>query len=571
VAAPPPAAPPTQTPPPVTRQPTASQLDAALFYQVLLGELELVRQDPGAAYSLLLDAAQRTRRNELYRRTVEVALQARAGSAALNAATQWSQANPEAEDAYRYQLQILLALNRGAELGPALQNLVRLAPPDKRTAVIAAIPQTLERASDKAGALQATREALVPAMRQPETASAAWAAVGQMQLMQQATDDAMASAQQALAQRPYALNAAVLALGLMELRHPQAPALVRRYLDSLDQPVLSGDALNVQVAYLRLLLDQRQWAEADTLLTQLLTQQPKLPEAWLLRGSLKTQQREDAAAQDALLRYLELSAELPAEATRRGQIQAYLNLAELAERRHDLPAANAWLNRIERPEELAAVQLRRAILLARQGQVDAARATLRQPPARNDEELRRQLMTEAQMLRQIGRHDLALQTFTTALERFPDDPELRYEKAMSAGKAGQASVMEQELRQLIERQPNFHHAYNALGYALADRNERLDEAKALIEKALEAAPHDPYILDSLGWVEFRRGQQTEALRILQDAYRRRPDAEIAAHLGEVLWAMGQREQAQAIWQEGLLLNPQNDTLLDTLRRLQGQP
>lgn len=131
--------------------------------------------------------------------------------------------------------------------------------------------------------------------------------------------------------------------------------------------------------------------------------------------------------------------------------------------------------------------------------------------------------------------------------------------------------MEQLLRRLITLRPDDHHAYNALGYSLADRGERLTEAKQLIEKAVALAPTDAYIQDSLGWVEFRLGHTATALSVLQAAYASRPDAEIAAHLGEVLWASGQREQALKIWREGLLLANDNETLQSTLKRLRVQP
>lgn len=549
-------------------------MDAPLFYQLLLSELQLGQNDPGAAYSLILDASHRTGRTELYRRAVEVALQARAGAAALNAARQWSQALPDTEDAYRYQLQILLALNRPAELAPVLQDLVRLAPPNKRAAVIAAIPQALERAPDQAAALNAAREALGPSLRAPETASAAWAAIGRMQLVQHAWDDALNAAQQALAHPPHALSAAVLALELLEQGQApvQAPAqaLVRHYLDSAEPPQ-TPDTLNVRLAYTRLLIDQRRWTEATAELAPLLQQQPALAEAWLLQGSLQTQMRESAPAEATLKHYLALSAALPAEAARRGQTQAYLHLAELAERRDDLAAAGTWLDRIEKPEDMTVVQLRRATLLARQGHLDAARQLLHEPAARNDDDRRRQFMAEVQMLRQVGRHDLVLQVYETAAQHFGSDPDLQYEWAMAAEKAGRPADMERLLRALIASHPDYHHAYNALGYALADRNERLDEAKTLIEQALAAAPNDAFILDSLGWVEFRRGQHTEALRLLRQAHQLRPDAEIAAHLGEVHWALGQREEALAVWREALLAHPHNDTLRQTLRRLQVQP
>ena len=120
---------------------------------------------------------------------------------------------------------------------------------------------------------------------------------------------------------------------------------------------------------------------------------------------------------------------------------------------------------------------------------------------------------------------------------------------------------------VIAQNPSHYNAYNALGYSLAERSLRLPEARQLIKKALELAPDDPFITDSLGWVEFKSGNLSEALRILQGAYKSRPDAEIAAHLGEVMWVMGRRDQAMNVWREGLALSPDNDTLRDTLKRL----
>jgi tetratricopeptide (TPR) repeat protein len=131
--------------------------------------------------------------------------------------------------------------------------------------------------------------------------------------------------------------------------------------------------------------------------------------------------------------------------------------------------------------------------------------------------------------------------------------------------------METLLRQILQLKPDYHAAYNALGYSLADRGVRLAEAKQLIEKALEFAPSDPYIQDSLAWVEFRLGNRQEALRLIEIAYKAKPDAEIAAHFGEILWSLGQRERALMIWREGLQLNADNDTLQETLKRLQVQP
>ena len=213
------------------------------------------------------------------------------------------------------------------------------------------------------------------------------------------------------------------------------------------------------------------------------------------------------------------------------------------------------------------VQTRRAAILARQGKLDEARELIHALPEESPADARMKISAEVQILRDNKKYQLAYDLLARELVANPQDMDFLYDKAMMAEKLGRMDEMERLLRQAIATKPDYHHAYNALGYSLADRNLRLPEARYLILKALEFAPADPFISDSLAWVEFRSGNHPEALRILQQAFKDRPDAEIAAHLGEVLWVMGQREQAQAIWREGLGINSENETLRETLRRL----
>ena len=159
----------------------------------------------------------------------------------------------------------------------------------------------------------------------------------------------------------------------------------------------------------------------------------------------------------------------------------------------------------------------------------------------------------------------------TELEKTPDETTVLYDAAMAAERAGRLDVMERLLRRLIELKPDAAHAYNALGYSLADRNTRLPEARTLIEKAVQLSPDDGYIQDSLGWLHFRLGNMGEARKILEAAYKKRPDAEIAAHLGELRWTLGDRDGARSIWREGLRLDAENETLTKTLKRLRVTP
>ena len=176
-------------------------------------------------------------------------------------------------------------------------------------------------------------------------------------------------------------------------------------------------------------------------------------------------------------------------------------------------------------------------------------------------------MAQAQLLRDNGRAQDAFDLLGKALEKTPTHPELLYDYAMSAEKLDRVEILEASLRKLIELKPDHAQAYNALGYTLADRNLRLEEARTLIEKALKLSPDDAFITDSMGWVQFRLGNLPEAVEHLRKAFAVRPDPEIAAHLGEVLWKMGKRDEAESLWQDAIKKAPSNETLLGTIKRL----
>jgi tetratricopeptide (TPR) repeat protein len=540
-----------------------------LFYQLLLGELNVRGGDPGAGYSLILDAARRQKDPALFRRAVEVALQARSGESALAAARAWSQAVPGDNEADRFVLQILLALNRAGETGPVLRELLQSTPAASRNEAINAIPQTFARASDKNQALAAVRDGMAPLLNQPTHGASAWTTIGRMELLNERPIAAVDAARRGHAVDPASPYPALLAIELLERGHSEAEPLIRQQIDAART---SGSSdLGVAIGYARALLDLQRLRDARVQLERLTTSAANQPEPWLLLGSLQLQDRAYDAANLSLQTYIDLVRAAPDERARRGLTQAYLLMAEIAEKQQDFAAANAWVDRIDNPQDMIAAQQRRASVLARQGRLAEARELLRSQPERRPDDARLKLLAEAQLLRDFKAWREAYDVYTEAAQRFPDEPDLLYDQALMAERAGLPAEMERLLRQLIAARPEHHHAYNALGYSLADRNERLPEAKQLIEKAVSLAPNDPYIQDSLGWVEFRLGNTERALTILRDAYGKRPDAEIAAHLGEVLWVKGQRDEALKIWREGLLLANDNETLQQTLRRLNVQP
>jgi tetratricopeptide (TPR) repeat protein len=545
-------------------QPTA--LDADLFYQLLLGELNASGAEPAAGYSLMLDAARKTKDPSLYQRAVEIAFQARNGDGALQAARAWKEAFPESREANRFVLQILVALNRVADSVEPLKTEFAFADAKDRNAIFGAIPRTYSRVSDKKLAAEVVEQALGQYLTQPDTGAAAWSTVGRMRLAASDTQGALEAARKGQAVNPAAEAPALLALELMDPKVPQAEPIVKRYLEGKPLPEL-------RMGYARGLLDAQRYSEASKQLQVVTAEKPDYPEAWLVQGSLQLQDNQDAAAEASLKRYIELAnAQRSGEERSRGLAQAYLSLSRIAEKRKDFALAGAWLDRIENPQDLVSAQNRRASILARQGKMDQARKLLRSLPERTPEEARIKLSAEVQLLRDNKLYKAAYDLLAQATAKTsPPDTDLIYDQAMLAEKMGNLAEMERLLRQVIAAKPEYHHAYNALGYSFADRNVRLPEAKQLIQKALTFAPDDPFISDSLAWVEFRMGNKGEALHLLETAYKARPDADIAAHLGEVLWSLGQRDRAQAIWKEGLLLASDNETLLETLKRLRVKP
>ncbi len=548
-----------------TSDTTPTALDAELFYQLLLGEIDAGGGEPGAGYSLILDAARKTNDAALYQRAVDIAFQTRNGDAALLAAQAWKQAQPQSREANRYLLQILVALNRVADSADILQSDIALTSPGDRPAMLAAIPRLYARVSDKKLAATVVERALANSLTVPALGPSAWTAIGRMRLAAGDTTGALDAARRAQAINPQAEGPALLALEMMDPKQPLAEPIVRRYMEG--KPVTE-----LRMGYARALLDAQRYAEATQQLKVITAERPTFAEAWLVQGTLQVQDNQLGPAEASLKRYVELAQNQPAgEERSRGMAQAYLSLSQIAEKRKDYAAASAWLDRIENSQDLVAAQNRRALLLARQGKIEEARKLLRAIPERSPGDARNKLLAEVQLLRDNKQNKAAYELLADAVKRDPTDLDLIYDQAMVAEKLGNIADMERLLRQVIAAKPDYHNAYNALGYSFAERNVRLPEARQLIQKALEYAPGDPFISDSLGWVEFRMGNRSEAIRILDTAYKARPDPEIAAHLGEVLWSSGQRDRAQAVWKEGLLMNSENETLQETLKRLRVKP
>ena len=560
-----------------------SALDSQLFYQLLIGEIELRSGELGEAYQIILDAARRNKDEQLFLRATEVALQGRAGDQALAAVKAWRQALPGSTEALRFQVQLLVQLNRTPETYEPLQLLIKLTPEAQRAGLIGALPRFYARSTDRALAAALIEQVLQPYLDAPDTRTAARVSAGRGWLIALDGAKALGFAQRAHAQDPLSEGPAALALEMLP-GTPAADTVVQSHLAA------KPDSNAVRLLYVRSLLGSQRYADATAQLETLTRRAPQMAQAWLTLGALHLQLREPAPAIAALQKYIDLvqAGEPAPDATTTtaaatataaltdddapaskedALIRGWLLLSQAADLQGDFKGAEAWLAKIDNPQRALEVQTRRASLLAREGKVAQARELIRRVPEREPGDARAKVLAEAQILRDARQWADASTLLEQASLKFPDDVDLIYEQSMMFEKLNRLTDMERLLRRVIELKPDHQHAYNALGYSLAERNVRLPEARTLIQKALELSPGEPSITDSLGWVEYRLGNRDEAIRLLRDAYRGQPDAEIAAHLGEVLWVSGKLDEARRVWREARARDAKNEVLRETLARL----
>lgn len=246
-------------------------------------------------------------------------------------------------------------------------------------------------------------------------------------------------------------------------------------------------------------------------------------------------------------------------------------LGQLAELVEDHAAALAWYAEIPRGPRYLDAQLRIAVLKQRTDGLAAARAhldALRAGGIDDDDKLAETWLLEAELLLDADDAPAAVEVYSDGLAALPDHRQLLYGRALAHAALDRLADCEADLRRLLALDPDDADALNALGYTLADRGERLDEAYALIRRALERKPDDPAIIDSMGWVEYRRGNLEAALGHLERAFSLDRNAEIGAHLGEVLWQLGRRAQARAVWDEAATIDAANPVLVETRARLE---
>lgn len=532
----------------------AVALTEEIMFKLLSTEIAQQRGDWQTAFVTAMGLAQETRDPRIARRAAEIALSAKQADEALTAVRLWRALAPHSDEATQYYVSLIILSDNLAEAKPLLEQRMREARPQTRGLLAFQMQRLLARAKDKTTAFAMLEELMAPYSDLPE----AHLALAQGAFAKGDSERAHHEAQLALKQKPDS-ELAALTLAQVTPNKIEAGKLLAAFLSHYPQ------AHDVRMAYARMLVDQKQYKKARREFEVMLKEQPHDLTSLYALGVLAIQSHDLAMAETYLTTYLEVLASNPDE--ERDPTQALLLLAQIAEERKDTGSELKWLGQIESGEAYLAAQIKRTQIIAKRGDIAESRRLLHELNASGEREQAQIMVAEAQILRDANRLNEAMNVLKVGLKQFPDNTDLLYDYAMAAEKSNQLNIMETALRRIIELAPNNQHAYNALGYSLAEHNIRLEEAYALIEKALKLAPEDPFIMDSMGWVQFRMGRLKEAENMLRHAYELRPDAEIAVHLGEVLWAKGQKEDAQKFWRDAQTKDPQNDTLKSTLARL----
>lgn len=531
----------------------AQELTADVLFMLLLGEIAGARGEIGVSVEAYMELARRTRDPRIARRATEIALFAQDVESAAEAARLWADSDPDSDEAQRVLAGILAS--DGERLNEVQIQLARILAnaPEQLEQNLLGLHRALARVPNRETVRAIVNRLTEPYLNQPAAHFArAQAAV--------AVDDGVAAVtalERALELRPN-WEPAVLFKAQLLVQLETAQAAVRLLDTYLDAHPESDQA---RLAYARALVSARDFSAAREQFRQLLDKNPGDADLMFAVALTSSQMADYDTAEQLFEQALE-AGHPDADSIR-------MNLGHIAEQRQRPDDAIGWYRAVESPSQHLEAQIRIALVLAKDGRIEQARSHLHSLSVDEADRLRI-LLAETLVLREAGRYAEALDLVDDALRDAPENGELLYESAMLAERLDRLDVMEARLRKLIALEPEHAHAYNALGYTLADRGLRLDEAEALIQRALELAPDDPFILDSLGWVRFQQSDLDGALDHLERAYGLRADPEIAAHLGEVLWRLERRDEANRLLDEALREHPDNRMLNETVQRLRAQ-
>lgn len=539
-------------------------LTSSLMYRILAAEIAAQRGSFLSAGKTMLDLAREVGDYRLARRALEFYLGGGNLPGALESARIWLRISPDDTEAATTEMALAAASGQTSGLATALRKQIDAAK-DKNAGITQAV-HVLSRMPDKRSALSILSTAIAESTARNTLAA-------HLALADMAT---------AAGDRERALEEARRALGVAP-RSEEAAMRVFEYGLGVDPAAALRDAAGFAAAHpqarrLRLMMvshmtDLRQYDAAMNELQSMTKRAPEDFDLLFIQAQVAYRAKNLDQARGFLEQFITVQTQRQrgsaagATDAPSALAEAYQLFAQIADEQGKLDEAVSLLAKIEDPSARYSARIKQAMIRARQNRVDEAIALIDSGSPQSDDERILGFSAGAQILRDADRLGDAIKRLNAADKALPDTIEIKYELAMLYERDNKMRDTERLLREVIAIDPGHAHAHNALGYSLADRNQRLPEALELITRALSLAPKDPFILDSMGWVKFRMGDNQAALEYLEQAYAKRPEADIAAHLAEVLWRLGRRDEAQKYLKEGAQREPKNPTLIDTAKRL----
>ena len=523
-------------------------LTEELLYKLLIAEIAGHRGLLDISIQNYLDLARSTRDYRIVERTARIAVYARNDAAALAAARLWVELDPRNPDPHQVMAVMKLRAGDLEQAALHLQDIFTYSDgeADERLWMIANL---LGSENDKEAVLDIMEKLVVSQNNSPGALYAFAHVAAKLEDLERSRE----LLEETLAQAPDNDNAALSYISILQRlgREQEALAWLEQQLAKREE-----NDFNLRMAYARLLMEFRQFDKAVDQFELLAGREPGNPDVLYALGLLYLQSNR-----------LDDSETLFKKLSTRENLTDVANyyLGRIAEEKRRYDEASAWYQGVHQGEHYFDAQVRLAMLLARKGEVDEARNHLGSIRQQSGQQALIIVQAEGELLVQAERYEEAIAVYSEALED-QYDADLIYARAMAAEKIGRLDMLETDLRTILRHEPDHAQALNALGYTLADATDRLTEAYELIKKALALGPSDFYILDSMGWVLYRLGRLDEAVEYLRKAISIRQDPEIAAHLGEVLWVRGEREQAKEVWEAALQLTPEDSLLLDVIER-----
>jgi len=524
------------------------ELSGELLYYLLSAEIAGQRGRLDIAVPFYLKAAQLSRDPDIVERATRIAVYARDEQSALEAAQLWVELKPDNLEAHQVTAALLMRKGMVDEALPHLEQVLS-ADPDNSHNSYMLITTLLSKEKDKQAALGAMEKLLATRRHDPE----ALYAYAHLAMLVGSLGKAEAAINEVIELTPNWSEAHILRANILlrQGQNERAMSLIQEALQRYPED------LAMRLFYARRLVDERRYEQAREQFSVLLDYKPDAPDALFAMGLLNLQTQRPREAQRNFTRLVELGQRVD---------EAHYYLGQAAEMQGDTEAAMKYYTEVREGSNYIDAQIRIAAMLATQGHLDAARAHLQNISAPTLDVELRLFLAEGEILRNADKYTEAYEVYSMALQQMPDNSQILYARALTAEKLGQIDEAIGDLALIVKNEPNNAEALNALGYTLVDLTHRIAEGKKYIEKALKLKPEDPAILDSMGWAYYRLGQHQKALRYLQQAFDKLKDPEIAAHLGEVLWVLGNQEQARQIWDEALRETPKDKVLLNVIER-----